>query len=96
MRVMLRAVMDTGTSNEAIKSGRFPEIMQRAIDSLDPEAAYFGPSEGGRCCFLVFDMQDSSTMPSIAEPLFQELGAEIELYPVMNREDLQKGLAALQ
>jgi hypothetical protein len=96
MRVMLRAVMDTGTSNEAIKTGRLTEIMQRTIDRLDPEAAYFGPGEGGRCCFLVFDMRDSSMMPSITEPLFQELGAKIELFPVMDREDLQKGLAALQ
>jgi hypothetical protein len=96
MRVMLRAVLDTETSNEAIKSGRLPEIVQSVIDRLDPEAAYFGPGEGGRCCFLVFDMRDSSMMPSITEPLFQELGAKIELFPVMDREDLQKGLAALQ
>ncbi|GAA1806930.1 hypothetical protein [Actinomadura chokoriensis] len=96
MRVMLRAVMDTGMSNEAIKSGRLPEIVQALVDRLDPEAAYFGPGDGGRCCVLVFDMQDSSTLPTIAEPLFQELGAKLEVHPVMNREDLQKGLAALQ
>ncbi|WP_203597077.1 DUF3303 family protein [Actinomadura bangladeshensis] len=96
MRVMLRAVMDTGISNEAIKSGRLPEIVQALVDRLDPEAAYFGPGDGGRCCVLVFDMQDSSTLPTIAEPLFQELGAKLEVHPVMNREDLQKGLAALQ
>lgn len=96
MRVMLRAVMDTGISNEAIKSGRLPEIVQALVDRLDPEAAYFGPGDGGRCCVLVFDMQDSSTLPTIAEPLFQELSAKLEVHPVMNREDLQKGLAALQ
>ncbi|NEA26574.1 hypothetical protein G3I70_29360 [Actinomadura bangladeshensis] len=88
--------MDTGISNEAIKSGRLPEIVQALVDRLDPEAAYFGPGDGGRCCVLVFDMQDSSTLPTIAEPLFQELGAKLEVHPVMNREDLQKGLAALQ
>jgi hypothetical protein len=96
MRVMLRAVMDTGISNEAIKTGRLPEIVQALVDQLDPEAAYFGPGDGGRSCILVFDMQDSSTLPTIAEPLFQELGAKLEVNPVMNREDLQKGLASLQ
>jgi hypothetical protein len=93
---MLRAVIDTQVSNAAVKSGRLGEIVQSVIDRLDPEAAYFGPGEGGRSCTLVFDMQDSSMMPSITEPLFQELGAKIDIYPVMNREDLAKGLAALQ
>ncbi|NVI89334.1 hypothetical protein HUX53_19140 [Actinomadura sp. BRA 177] len=96
MRVMLRAVIDTQVSNAAIKSGRLAEIVQSMIDRLAPEAAYFGPGEGGRSCTLVFDMQDSSTLPSITEPLFQELGAKIDVHPVMNREDLAKGLAALQ
>ncbi|MFE5957449.1 DUF3303 family protein [Streptomyces rubiginosohelvolus] len=63
---------------------------------LEPEAAYFGPGEGGRCCTFVFDMQDSPLLPTIAEPLFQKLGAKIEIQPVMNTEDMQKGLAALQ
>jgi hypothetical protein len=37
-------------------------------------------------------MKDSSQIPPIAEPLFAALGAEIELVPVMNAEDLRKGL----
>lgn len=96
MRVMLRAQMDTTIANDAIKTGRLPEVMGKLMEKLSPEAAYFGPSDGGRSCTLVFDMQDSSTLPTIAEPLFQEFGAKIEIQPVMNREDLEKGLAALQ
>lgn len=96
MRVMLRAVMDTERSNEAIKNGRLPEVVQSLYDRLNPEAVYFCASEGSRSCTMVFDMQDSSTLPTIAEPLFQELGAKIEVQPAMNREELQKGLASLQ
>ncbi|GGR76849.1 hypothetical protein GCM10010252_14310 [Streptomyces aureoverticillatus] len=96
MRVMLRAHLDTQISNEALKSGKLPKIMQTLTERLKPEAAYFGPSKGGRCCTFVFDMQDSSQLPTIAEPLFEGLGAKIEIQPVMNSEDLQKGLAALQ
>ncbi|QIB49083.1 hypothetical protein G3H79_24515 [Streptomyces aureoverticillatus] len=93
---MLRAHLDTQISNEALKSGKLPKIMQTLTERLKPEAAYFGPSEGGRSCTFVFDMQDSSLLPTIAEPLFEGLGAKIEIQPVMNSEDLQKGLAALQ
>ncbi|WP_328326110.1 MULTISPECIES: DUF3303 domain-containing protein [unclassified Streptomyces] len=96
MRVMLRARMDTQLSNEAVKNGTLQKIMQSMSERLKPEAAYFGPVKGGRACTFVFDMQDSSLLPAIAEPLFQELGAEIEIQPVMNTEDMQKGLAALQ
>ncbi|HCA87562.1 MAG TPA: hypothetical protein DEQ61_20085 [Streptomyces sp.] len=96
MRVMLRARLDTPAANEAIKHGSLPKIMESMIERLKPEAAHFGPGEGGRTCTFVFDMQESSQMPSIAEPLFEKLGAKIEIHPVMNREDMQKGLAALQ
>ncbi|MBN0045066.1 hypothetical protein JS756_13275 [Streptomyces actuosus] len=96
MRVMLRAHLDTQVTNDALRSGALLKVMESTMERVKPEAAYFGPSEGGRSCTFVFDMQDSSILPSIAEPLFEELGAKIEIQPVMNREDMQKGLAALQ
>ncbi|GGT50096.1 hypothetical protein GCM10014713_50290 [Streptomyces purpureus] len=33
---------------------------------------------------------------AIADPLFQEMGAEVTFEPVMNLDDLRKGLAALR
>ncbi|MFD3499883.1 hypothetical protein ACFWWT_17690 [Streptomyces sp. NPDC058676] len=39
------------------------------------------------------DMQDSSQMPVISEPFFLDLGAKISYTPVMNSEDVQKGLS---
>jgi hypothetical protein len=49
-------------------------------------------SQAVRCAMIFFDMTDSSQIPPIAEPLFTSLGAEIELVPVMNGDDLRKGL----
>ena len=40
-------------------------------------------------------MQDSSQMPVISAPFFQNLGAEITYTPVMNLDDVQKGLSQL-
>jgi hypothetical protein len=34
-------------------------------------------------------------MPVISEPFFMQLGAEITYTPVMNLEDVQKGLSQL-
>ncbi|MGW3913147.1 DUF3303 family protein [Streptomyces sp. NPDC005070] len=95
MRVMLKATMDTDKANELIRSGKLPELMQRTMDRLKPESAYFTAHEGSRTCYMVFDMQDSSQMPGIAEPFFMSLGARVELTPVMNAEDLHQGLSQL-
>jgi hypothetical protein len=59
---------------------------------LKAEAAYFVAQNGMRCAMIFFDMKDSSEIPVIAEPLFIGLGAELELVPVMNPDDLRKGL----
>ncbi|MGW7098912.1 DUF3303 family protein [Streptomyces sp. NPDC054838] len=95
MRVMLRAHMDTAASNEAIKAGSPPAAIRKLLDTLKPESAYFGLSEGVRSCWIVFDMQDSSQLPAIAEDLFGQLGAELEICPVMTPEDLAKGSQAI-
>jgi hypothetical protein len=94
MRMMMKARMDTQMSNQVTKGGAMPKSLKSAIEQLKPEAAYFTP-EGGRSMILVFDMQDSSQLPSIADPFFQEMGAEVTFEPVMNFDDLQRGLAAL-
>lgn len=96
MRVMLRAHMDTAATNEGIKSGALPEAMRKLMEKVKPEAAYFGLHEGVRSCWIVFDLQDSAHMPSLMEDLFLQFNAELEVAPVMNAEDLAKGLAAMQ
>ena len=70
MRVMLKATLDTEKSNEAIRSGKLPEMMQETIERRPPEAADFGPRGGRRTCLLVLDVEDSSQIPPIGEPFF--------------------------
>ncbi|WP_309059241.1 hypothetical protein [Streptomyces sp.] len=95
MRVMLKATLDTEKSNEIIRSGKMPEQVKEILDRLQPEAAYFGPLGGRRTILLVLDMQDSSDVPPVGEPFFTRMNAEVEMCPVMNAEDLQKGLSRL-
>ncbi|MET9609625.1 hypothetical protein ABZZ17_31915 [Streptomyces sp. NPDC006512] len=95
MRVMLRAHMDTAATNEGIKTGSLPQTIKKLMDTVKPEAAYFGLHEGVRSCWMVFDLKDSSLMPSLVEDLFLQFNAEVEVAPVMNAEDLAKGLAAM-
>lgn len=96
MRVMLRAHLDTAAANEGIKNGALVQAVKKLMDTIEPEAAYFGLDEGVRSIWMVFDLQDSSQMPALAEDLFMQFNAEVEVGPVMNAEDLAKGIAALQ
>ncbi|CAM5647044.1 hypothetical protein SVIOM342S_05877 [Streptomyces violaceorubidus] len=95
MRVLLKATLDTDKANEAIRSGKLPELISRTLGHLKPEAAYFGPLGGRRTALMVFDMQDSSELPPTGEPFFTELNAEVEVSPIMNADDLRKGLSQL-
>ena len=96
MRVMLKAQFDTEKANEAIRSGKLPELMKETLDHLKPESAYFGPEDGCRTCWLVLDMQDSSELPPTAEPFFTQFNAKLTFTPVMNAEDLQTGLSHIR
>ena len=93
MRMMLRVLMPVEAGNAGIKDGSLPRTIKALIERLKPEAAYFFPDEGKRSAVYVFDMQDASQIPALVEPLFLGMNAEVRLSPVMNFEDLQKGLA---
>jgi len=95
MRMMLKAQMDTAVASKAIQEGRMPTVMQTMMEKLKPEAAYFGPEDGKRTAWIIFQMDDPSQLPAISEPLFSEFNARVELFPVMDRDDLEKGLSAL-
>jgi hypothetical protein len=93
MRTMLRIWMPVEAGNTAVKDGTLPRQMQAFMDHFKPEAAYFFPDEGKRSALFVFDVQDASQIPMFVEPLFMGMNAAVKLTPVMNAEDLKKGLA---
>lgn len=95
MRVLLKASMDTEKANEAIRNGTLAKLIQESMEQIKPEAAYFTTDHGKRTAYVVFDMQESWQMPVLSEPFFLNLGAEISYTPVMNMEDVQKGLSQL-
>jgi hypothetical protein len=92
MRMMLKIKMPTEAGNRAIKDGSLGKILEDTLGKLKAESAYFIAENGLRCAMIFFDMKDSAEIP--VEPLFIGLNAELELVPVMNADDLRKGLKA--
>ena len=95
MRMMVSWKADVEATNKLIHNGKLMDSIQALIDQLQPEAAYFYANDGCRGGFLVFDMADSSQIPLIAEPLFQQHNAKVDFTPVMNQDDLVKALASV-
>ncbi len=92
MRTLLRATFDVVASNEAIVDGTLSKIMKDTADRIHPEATYFLTIDGCRSCIIVFDLKDPSDIPAIAEPFFLNLNAKVEFSPVMNADELKKGI----
>jgi hypothetical protein len=92
MRMLMKVQIPTAAGNAAIRDGSLPEIVGRAIEALDAEAAYFTSEEGMRTGLIFFDMADSSGIPSAAEPFFIGLEARISFAPVMNAEEMRAGV----
>lgn len=92
MRMLLKISMPVQQGNEAAKGGAMQRTLQSTMEALKPEAAYFYPEDGKRTAIMVFDMEGSWQLPPTLEPLFQGLGASVYVTPVMNGEDLQRGL----
>jgi hypothetical protein len=88
----MKVKIPTAAGNEAIKNGSLPEIIGKSLAALNAEAAYFTSEDGMRTALIVFDMTDSSDIPSAAEPFYMAFDAQISFEPVMNAEDMQAGV----
>ena len=96
MRMLLRVSIPVESGNAAAKAGTLGSTIEKILADLKPEAAYFiADDDGNRSGFMVFDMQDQSQIPSVAEPWFLAFNANVWFRPVMNVQDLQAGRAEI-
>jgi hypothetical protein len=93
MRMMLKFTLPVEKGNQAIKDGSLGKTLESIMKKLKPEAAYFAPMDGKRSGMIFFDLAEPSQIAEVVEPLFLNLNAATEIVPVMNGDDLRKGLA---
>jgi hypothetical protein len=93
MNTLLRVTMsDTETANTCIQDGTFKEVVESISKAINPENTFFYAENGFRTALFIFQMKDSSAIPSIAEPFFLKLNAQVEFFPIMNMDELSRGL----
>jgi hypothetical protein len=93
MRFIIRAKIPTEAGNKAVKDPSFLKNLEDYMNKAKPEAAYFFEADGDRVAAFVVDLQSADQIVVLAEPLFNEMGAKVEFHPVMNFDDLKKGIS---
>ncbi len=96
MRMMVKFTLPTTEEvNAKIRDGSIQQTMEGMLGNLQPEAAYFCPTDGKRGGYIVFNMEQESEGVTKLEPLWLEMKATVELVPVMTADDLRAGLQSL-
>ena len=90
MRMLVDFQLPNEPFNGLVKNGTADKIMQKILEDLKPEAAYFTARDGKRGGTIVIDVADASNIPAIAEPFFLHFNASVSFHPCMTPEDLAK------
>jgi hypothetical protein len=91
MKMLMYVSIPHHQFNAAVKEGSVGAKLNRILEAIKPEAAYFTEHEGKRGAVLVVDLPDASKIPALAEPWFLTFEADVEFRPVMTADDLKKG-----
>lgn len=90
MKMLMNVRFPHEPFNTLVKEGRVGEIIRRILDDLKPEFIYFTEQEGTRGAIAIIDVNQSSDIPSFAEPFFLNFNADCKFRIAMSTEDLAK------
>jgi hypothetical protein len=92
MRFLIRTRIPTEPGNKMVQDPDFLRKLEDYINKVKPEASYFMPIEGQRSAAFIVNANSNDQLPAMVESLFQWMGANVDVIPVMNFDDLKKGL----
>jgi hypothetical protein len=97
MRMLMQIAIPVEAGNQAARTGTLGAPLQKMLEAIQPEAAYFTTvANGERGGFVVFDLKDTSQIPAIAEPFFLAYNARVSFSPVMSAQDLANAAPGIE
>jgi hypothetical protein len=92
MRFLIHAKIPTEDGNKMVQDPNFLKKLEEYMNKVKAEAAYFFEADGNRVAAFIVDMQSADQITILTEPLFNGMGAYVELHPVMGLDDLKKAM----
>lgn len=90
MRMLVHVEFPLEPFNTMVRNGTAGQKIQKILETIKPEAAYFTEFDGKRGGTLVVNVNNASDVPALAEPFFLTFNAEIRVRIAMTPEDLGK------
>lgn len=90
MRMLVHVEFPLEPFNAMVRNGTAGQKIQKILETIKPEAAYFTEFDGKRGGTLVVNVNNASDVPALAEPFFLTFNAEIRVRIAMTPEDLGK------
>jgi hypothetical protein len=90
MRMLVHVEFPLEPFNTMVRNGTAGQRIQKILETIKPEAAYFTEFDGKRGGTLVVNVNNASDVPAVAEPFFLTFNAEIRVRIAMTPEDLGK------
>lgn len=90
MRMLLHVEFPLEPFNTMVRNGTAGSKIQKILEAIKPEAAYFSEFDGRRGGTLVVNVNNASDVPALAEPFFLTFNAETRFRIAMTPEDLGK------
>jgi hypothetical protein len=90
MRLLLTVEFPHEPFNTLVRTGEAGKVMDRILNEIKPEAAYFTEQNGTRCGIFVVNLEKPSEVPRFAEPFFLNFNANCKFRIVMLPEELQE------
>jgi len=90
MRMLLHVECPLEPFNTAVRDGSAGPKIQKILEAMKPEAAYFSEHNGRRGGTFVVNVNGPSDVPALAEPWFLTFNAKVEFRIAMTPEDLTR------
>jgi hypothetical protein len=88
MRMLMHLQFPLEPFNTAVRDGSVGPKIQKILEAIKPEAAYFCEHNGHRGGTLVVNVNQASDIPVLAEPWFLTFNAHVEFRVAMTPQDL--------
>ncbi len=96
MRFLVKTHIPVEAGNTLVRDPNFGKTMQNILADLRPEATYYTVEDGQRTVYFVITLKSADQIPSIVEPLWLSLKADVEFIPAMDQAEFTKAVPSIE